>query len=45
MLDIQTPIRFFLGANTPSGFLGYLDDLYDARDGWRAYLILSLIHI
>lgn len=41
MLDIQTPIRFFLGANTPSGFLGYLDDLYDARDGWRAYLIKS----
>ena len=27
-------VRFFLGANTPVGFVGYLDDLY-----------LSLIHI
>ena len=41
MFDIHTPVSFFLGANTPSGFLGYLDDLYDGKDGWRAYLIKS----
>lgn len=35
------PVRFFLGANTPSGFVGYLDDLYDCHDGWRAYIIKS----
>ena len=36
-----TPIRFFLGANTPVGFVGYTDDLYDAGDGWRAFIIKS----
>ncbi|MCI8554316.1 MAG: hypothetical protein HFJ80_05155 [Clostridiales bacterium] len=35
------PVRFFLGANTPVGFVGYLDDLYDCHDGWRAYIIKS----
>ena len=29
-------IRYFLGANTPTGFVGYTDDLYDCRGGWRA---------
>lgn len=37
----SSPIRFFLGANTPVGFVGYTDDLYDARDGWRAFIIKS----
>ena len=41
MYEQKTPIRFFLGANTPGGFLGYLDDLYDCADGWQAYLIKS----
>lgn len=41
MLAFQAPIRFFLGANTPTGFVGYLDDLYDGRDGWQAYIIKS----
>lgn len=41
MSDANTPIRFFMGANTPGGFVGYLDDLYDPADGWRAYLIKS----
>ncbi|HIW73466.1 MAG TPA: hypothetical protein H9684_04015 [Firmicutes bacterium] len=40
-LEMQTPIRFFMGANTPGGFVGYLDDLYDPAQGWRAYLIKS----
>lgn len=35
------PVRFFMGANTPGGFSGYLDDLYDVNDGWRAFLIKS----
>lgn len=35
-------VRFFFGANTPSGFFGYhLTDLYDPRDGWVAFLIKS----
>lgn len=34
-------IRYFLGANTPTGFVGYTDDLYDCRGGWRAFLIKS----
>ena len=41
MLDTQTPIRFFMGANTPGGFLSFTDDLYDCSDGWRAFLIKS----
>ena len=41
MFEVCAPVCFFLGANTPSGFVGYLDDLYDERDGWRAYLIKS----
>ena len=41
MMETDMPVRFFLGANTPAGFVGYLDDLYDCRDGWRAYLIKS----
>lgn len=36
------PVRFFFGANTPSGFYGYhKTDLYDPRDGWIAFLIKS----
>ncbi len=36
------PIRFFFGANTPSGFVGFhKTDLYDPRDGWAAFLIKS----
>ena len=36
MSGIHAPVRFFLGANTPGGFVGYIDDLYDAKDGWQA---------
>lgn len=39
MLETQTPVRFFMGANTPGGFVGFLDDFYDSDDGWRAYLL------
>lgn len=37
----EAAVRFFLGANTPVGFVGYLDDLYFPHDGWRAYIIKS----
>jgi len=36
------PVRFFLGANTPTGFTGFHQtDLYDPRQGWVAFLIKS----
>ena len=41
MFEHTTPVQFFLGANTPVGFVGYLDDLYDGADGWKAYIIKS----
>ena len=41
MFEYHTPVRFYLGANTPVGFVGYLEDLYDAADGWQAYIIKS----
>ena len=42
MAETKTPIRFFMGGkHPPGGFVGYLDDLYDPADGWRAYLIKS----
>ena len=28
-----------MGANTPAGFYSLFDGLYDAHDGWRAYII------
>ncbi|MBR2407006.1 MAG: hypothetical protein IKB04_08240 [Clostridia bacterium] len=39
MAAINAPVKFFLGANTPNGFVGFTDDLYDV--GWQAYLIKS----
>jgi hypothetical protein len=39
MLDMKTPIRFFMGSSTPVGFFSFLDDYYDCGDGWRAYLL------
>ena len=32
---------FFMGANTPGGFVGDPAALYSGEDGWRAYLIKS----
>ena len=41
-MPISYPVRFFFGANTPSGFFGYhRTDLYDPRDGWIAFLVKS----
>ncbi len=41
MAAFKAPVRFFLGANTPNGFVGFADELYDAANGWQAYLIKS----
>lgn len=41
MYQQKAPVRFFLGANTPDGFVGYMRELYDPKDGWIAYLIKS----
>lgn len=30
---------FFMGANTPEGFVSLFDDMYDPSDDWRVYLI------
>lgn len=30
---------FFLGANTPGGFVGYMPESYAPRDGWRVYIL------
>lgn len=32
-------LRFFLGANTPQGFVSRFDQLADVDDGWRCYVI------
>lgn len=30
---------FFLGANAPGGFVSRFCDVYDVREGWRAYIL------
>lgn len=39
MQESGTLARFFLSANTPQGFLSTFDRLYNAKDGWRAYIL------
>lgn len=38
MSAFQAPVRFFLGSNTPDGFVGTTSTLYTS-DGWRVYLL------
>ena len=33
------PLHFFLGANTPQGFVSRFDQLADPKDGWREFVI------
>ncbi len=40
MSAFQAPVRFFLGSNTPAGFVGTTERLY-TPDGWRVYLLKS----
>lgn len=35
----KNKLRFFLGANTPQGFVSRFDQLADAENGWREYVI------
>jgi len=35
----DSKLRFFLGANTPQGFVSRFDQLADADNGWREYVI------
>lgn len=39
MTNAYPLVKFFMGANTPNGFLDFSGDLYSAEDGWRAFLI------
>ncbi len=32
-------LHYFLGANTPQGFVSRFDQLADASDGWRAFIV------
>ncbi len=41
MTALHAPVTFFLGANTPAGFVGFTNELYDVSDGWQVYLIKS----
>ncbi len=40
MSSFQAPVRFFLGSNTPIGFIGTTETLY-TPDGWQVYLLKS----
>ncbi len=40
MSAFQAPVRFFLGSNTPEGFVGTAETLY-TPDGWQVYLLKS----
>lgn len=36
---MSQPLHFFLGANTPQGFVSRFDQLADPTDGWREFVI------
>ena len=35
----KNAVEFFLGANTPQGFVSRFDQLADPADGWRQFII------
>ncbi len=39
MKSQEKALRFFLGANTPQGFVSRFDQLSDKNDGWRTFII------
>jgi len=39
MSSPQRELHFFLGANTPQGFISRFDQLCNANEGWRSYVI------
>ncbi|MCI8649851.1 MAG: hypothetical protein HFG20_07020 [Anaerotruncus sp.] len=38
-MEFDRPLHFFLGANTPQGFVSRFDQLADPQDGWREFVI------
>lgn len=36
---MSQPLHFFLGANTPQGFVSRFDQLANPAEGWREYVI------
>lgn len=36
---MSQPLHFFLGANTPQGFVSRFDQLADPKEGWREFVI------
>lgn len=39
MLDDKSAPCFFLGANSPCGFVSRFDSLYDPEGGWHAFVL------
>lgn len=39
MKSQETALRFFLGVNSPQGFVSRFDKLADKTDGWRTLII------
>ena len=39
MTNTAKPLHFFLGANTPQGFVSRFDQLADWREGWREFVL------
>lgn len=37
----KTAAHFFMSAHTPSGYVSRFNSLYDAAEGWRAYILKS----
>jgi hypothetical protein len=37
-MNVEVPL-FFLGANAPGGFVSRFSEVYDVREGWRAYIL------
>jgi len=39
MANVNSQPMFFLGANSPQGFISRFDSSYNPRDGWHTYII------
>lgn len=37
----ETPIKFFLWANTAKGAVGFQEEVYDGREGWQTCILKS----
>jgi hypothetical protein len=41
MLESGMAARFFLSANSPQGYLSNFGNLYSAKEGWKAYILIG----